>query len=140
MYKRQLVAKLDLLFPEYSSSKRFSVKPDIVEIPDHMSKPVYDLIIGVETMAKMGVVLDFGQKEITIDHISLQMKDLKSYSKSNALHNLLRTYVEPTSTKEATKRVVEILDAKYEKANLAEVVHDHCGHLTSQQKISFCDF
>ena len=42
--------------------------------------------------------------------------------------------MEPTSTQDATKRVVEILDAKYEKANLAEIMNDSYGHLSSQQQ------
>ena len=50
---------MELIFPEYSDSKLVTVKPDIVDIPAEMSKPVYDMILGVETMAKMGVVLDF---------------------------------------------------------------------------------
>ena len=77
------------------------------------------MIIGIETMAKMGIKLDFSLKSITIDQISLPMKDLKAYSDSKALNDLLKSHVEPLSTQEATKRVVEILDANYEKANLA---------------------
>ena len=45
-----------------------------------------------------------------------------------------RKHLEPTSTQDATKRVVEILDAKYEKANLAEIINDSCGYLSSQQQ------
>ena len=42
--------------------------------------------------------------------------------------------LEPISTRDATKRAVEILDAKYEKANLAQVVDENCRHLTTQQR------
>ena len=38
-------------FPAFSESKLFKLKPDIVDIPATENKPVYDLIIGVETMA-----------------------------------------------------------------------------------------
>ena len=41
-----------------------------------------------------------------------------------------KNHPEPISTKEATKRTIEILDANYEKANLPEVVKDTCGHLS----------
>ena len=54
-------------FPAFSESKLFKIKPDIVDIPKEMNKPVYDLIIGVETMAKMGVVMDLVEMEISID-------------------------------------------------------------------------
>ena len=59
-------------FPDFSDSKLFTLKPDIVDIPAEMNKPVYDLIIGVETMAKMNIVLDFAKTEITIDHNKYQ--------------------------------------------------------------------
>ena len=133
-FKTTKVAKLELSFPEYSTNKLFKVRPDIVDILETCTKPVYNMIIGIETMSEMGVKLDFSSKEITIDQISLPMKDLKAYSDSKALNELMKSHVEPSSTQEATKRVVEILDAKYEKANLAQVVHDHCGHLSSQQQ------
>jgi hypothetical protein len=35
---------------------------------------------------------------------------------------------EPKSTLDATNRVVGILDAKYEKADLGSVVDEHCKH------------
>jgi hypothetical protein len=37
---------------------------------------------------------------------------------------------EPVSTRNATKRVLEILDAKYDRANLPAIVKDNCAHLT----------
>ena len=41
---------------------------------------------------------------------------------------------EPKSTQEATDRVIHILDAKYEKADLQKIVTDNCSHLTSKQQ------
>eukprot|EP00804_Cyclotella_cryptica_P020334 CCRYP_014060-RA/>CCRYP_014060-RA protein AED:0.31 eAED:0.31 QI:0/-1/0/1/-1/1/1/0/510 len=41
---------------------------------------------------------------------------------------------EPSSTQEATKRVVHILDAKYEKADLQSVVCTNCTHLSVQDQ------
>ena len=37
--------------------------------------------------------------------------------------------MEPESTELATRRIVEILDAKYEKANLPEIFQNDCAHL-----------
>ena len=42
-----------------------------------------------------------------------------------------RNHPEPISTREATKRTIEILDVNYEIANLPEVVKDTCGHVSS---------
>jgi hypothetical protein len=41
---------------------------------------------------------------------------------------------EPVSTRNATKRVIEILDAKYDKANLPAIVRDNCSNLTPLQQ------
>ena len=41
---------------------------------------------------------------------------------------------EPESTKELTNRVVKILDAKYEKADLPAIVEETCGHLNKFQR------
>jgi hypothetical protein len=48
-------------------------------------------------------------------------------------HNTCQAH-EPVSTRDATKRVIEILDAKYDKANLPAIVRDNCSHLTPLQR------
>ena len=63
------------------------------------------------------------------------MRDINSLTKSKiekawTVHNSLAH--EPHSTHEATKRVVQILDAKYEKADLQSVVSANCTHLSPQ--------
>ena len=133
-FKTTKVGNLEICFPEYSNNKQILVRPDIVDIPADQDLPTYDLILGVETMSKLGIVLDFGEKMITIDQIKLPMKPIKSFKGVKNLNDFQRKHLEPSSTLDATKRVIEILDAKYEKANLAEIVNDSCGHLSSQQQ------
>ena len=50
------------------------------------------------------------------------MKKAKSLLDSKALNNFHRDHLEPISTASETKRTIEILDAKYEKANLTEII------------------
>jgi hypothetical protein len=57
-------ARVELNFFEYSDRKRFHVDPDVVEY-DKDSKPQYDLILGTETMNKLGIILNFRDKMIT---------------------------------------------------------------------------
>jgi hypothetical protein len=47
-----------------------------------MTKPVNDLILVCSTMKELGIVLDFGTKEITIVEIILPMRDVNSLTKS----------------------------------------------------------
>jgi hypothetical protein len=42
--------------------------------------------------------------------------------------------MEPQSTQDATKHVTQILDAKYQKADLQSIVTDKCKHLSANQQ------
>jgi hypothetical protein len=115
-------SKVNLRFFEYLNSKEYLVTPDVVEFDKNkMTKPVFDLILGCKIMKELGIVLDFQTKEITIDHVILPMRDINSLTPSNmdqawAVNNSM--VHEPQSTREATWQVVNMLDAKYEKADL----------------------
>ncbi len=63
------VGDVKLSFINYSISKRVHLRPDIVEYAKGGPKPLYDLIIGKQTLHDIGVVLDFKEKTITIDDI-----------------------------------------------------------------------
>ncbi len=100
-----------------------------------MTKQVCDLILRFQTMKELGSVLDFRTKGITIDHIILPMRDINSLTPSNmdrawAVNNSMAHELQ--SMQEATQRVVHILDAKYEKADLQSIVSTNCTHLSLQ--------
>jgi hypothetical protein len=61
------VGDIEISFVEYSASKKVRLQPDIVEYSLGDQVPVYDLIIGKQTMHNLGVKLDFQEKTITID-------------------------------------------------------------------------
>jgi hypothetical protein len=48
-----------------------------------MTTPVFNLILGCETMKKLRIVLDFRTKEITIDEVILPMQDINSLTTSS---------------------------------------------------------
>jgi hypothetical protein len=58
MFQTKRKAEIELNFCEYSNSKRYLAEPDIVKC-DKNNKPQDDLIHGVETMKKYGIILDF---------------------------------------------------------------------------------
>jgi hypothetical protein len=74
-------AKFAMKFFEYSDSKHYDITPDVLEY-DKMEGPASDLIIGVNTMKKLGIVLDFWSNEIEIYHISLPMRDINKLQKN----------------------------------------------------------
>jgi len=120
------VGEVTLSFFEYSLSKSIHLTPDIVEYDAGATTPLYDLIVGKQTLHNIGAVLDFKEKTITIDNILLPMRNIANLqlkpSVTRALgHNTCQAQ-EPVSTRNATKRVIEILDAKYDKADLPAIV------------------
>jgi hypothetical protein len=123
---------------EYSSSKLVKLTPDIVEYKVGAQAPLYDQIIGKQTLHDIGAVLDFKENTITIDSILLPMRNIINLqikpSITRALkHNTFQAQ-EPISTQKATKRVIEMLDAEYDKAKLPEIMKDTCPHLTPSQR------
>ena len=132
------VGSVEIAFVDYSGSKKVQLAPDIVEYKPGSGKPMYDLIIGKNTMHDLGVVLDFKQSTIQIDEILLPMRDIANLqlksSVTRALRNNANFAQEPVSTRSATKRVVEILDAKYEKADIPAIVRENCSHLSATDR------
>jgi hypothetical protein len=58
--------EIGIKFFEYSNSKEAYICPNIVEYDEEkLNKPVFDLIIGVETMKELGIVLNFNTQDIT---------------------------------------------------------------------------
>jgi hypothetical protein len=119
MFQTKRKAEIQLNFLEYSNSKRYLAEPDIVEY-DKNDRPQCDLILGVKTMKKYGIILDFKDKMITIDEVKLPMQNINYLQGTNTLRALKLNHslaMELQSTQDATKRVTQILDAKYKKAD-----------------------
>ena len=65
------------------------------------------------------------------------MKSIDKLPTSNkralGFNNSLEKNVESKSTELATQRIVKILDANYEKANLPDIVNNICSHLEPEK-------
>jgi hypothetical protein len=61
MFQTKQKAEIELDFFEYTDGKRYLAETDIVKY-DKMNKPQYDLILGVKTMKKYGIMSDFKDK------------------------------------------------------------------------------
>ncbi len=106
---------------------------DIVEYSPGDKAPIHDLIISKQTMHNLGVKLDFQEKTMKIDEILLPMKNITNLQLKPRITRALRENTcfaqEPSSTCSAIKHMVEILDAKYEKADLPAIIRENCSHL-----------
>jgi hypothetical protein len=83
------------------------------------------------------LVLDFQSKTITIDEITLPMRNINLLRGSSMLlalklNNSLAK--EPLSPLDATKHVTRIFDAKYAKGDLQSIVKNNCKHLSANHQ------
>jgi hypothetical protein len=84
-------------------------------------------------MHNLEVKLDFQEKTITIDKILLLMRNIANLQLKSRITRALKENTcftqETISTRSKTKCMVEILDAKYEKADLPAIIRENCSHL-----------
>jgi hypothetical protein len=134
-FRTKKVGEIEISFDDYSVSKRVHLHPDIVKYPAEGPKPLYDLIIGKQTLLDIGAVLDFKEKTNTIDNILLPKRNINNLQLKSSISRAFKLNAnyaqEPESTRNATKRVVEILHAKYGKADLPRIVKNNCAHLST---------
>jgi hypothetical protein len=132
------VGDIEIFFVEYLASKKVHLQPDIVEYSPGDQPPMYDLIIGKQTMHNLGVKLDFQERTITIDKILLPMRNIANLQLKPRITRALRENTcfaqEPIGTRSKTKRMVEILDTKYEKADLLAIIRENYSHLTASDR------
>ena len=67
---------------------------------------MFDLLIGTETVQRLGIVLDFKTKMINIDEIILSIRKFKNLQSRNALTTIYG-HTEPIATLHETKRMVK---------------------------------
>ncbi len=123
------VGNIEISFVDYTASKKVYLQPDIIEYSLGDQAPMYDLIIGKQTMHDLGVKLDFQEKTITIDQILLPMRNIANLQLKPRIIRALGENScfaqEPISTCSKTKRVVEIVNAKYEKTDLPAIIREN---------------
>ena len=94
-------------------------------------------------MEAIGIILNFVDKLMIINQIVLPMQSIDKLPTSNkkalGFKNSLAKNMEPKSTELASQRIVEILDAKYEKENLPELVENECSHLNPTKKLKLLE-
>ena len=92
----------------------------------------YDLILGRDLMQELGLTFSFLNCTITWDENSIPMKDSNcTVSNSYFIHD-------SPAVDNSTERVKRILDAKYEKANLTQLVKK-MAYLSKEEHDSLLD-
>ena len=108
--------------PEFSDKKIINWRFNIFESEDLG----YDMVIGRDIMTKLGMDLSFNRKTIVWEGIEIPMRDFNKLRKYQLSKLELKAFIseakEPVVTQKATDRIIKILDAKYQKADLRAVV------------------
>lgn len=137
IYKTKYKAVVHFTLPEFSSSKRIFWK--CVVDDDEGNGIGYDMIMGRDLMAAIGLHLDFRQQTICWDKMDTSMKSPSDLAKvktaftKKEIKTVILQNAEPSITQEATERAIKILDSEYDKANLDEIV-SQADSLTKQEK------
>ena len=104
---------------------------DMVENSSTDRKPLYNLIIKRETLNKLKAVL--GLKNSVKQSVILPMQSLSAIQDHQYVMIVYRESLELKSLREETNHMYCIIDARYEKALLQDVVNMHCQHLSASQ-------
>ena len=99
-------AKVEFFIPELNEQRLVSAY--VHDTPQDMS---YDMIIGQDLMQQMGIDILNSSKTIKWDE---HEKDMQSCS--TTVTEMLQAIKDPPKVQAETKRISEILDAKYEPA------------------------
>ena len=118
------VCKTQLCLPELNSTALINVE---LHITNQDSK--YDVILGRDLCCQLGIVIDFEKGLIKWNEAQARMKNANIRD-----GKVIYAIDDSRQVQLATKRVKKILDAKYEKANLVEVVRK-CTHLSESERV-----
>lgn len=124
-FKTSCKCCVEFMIPELSTTPR--VAWDMHVTKQGMS---YDLIIGRDLLQELGIVLDFKNNTIQWEDVEMPMKSIQQ-TQSKHFH-----IQEDKFYPSKSERIKKILEAKYQPANLKEVIQE-ASHLNmeEQQKV-----
>jgi len=116
---------LQIILPEFSESKTIVWNAHVTETLGR-----YDMIIGRDLLIPLGIDICFSDCQCKWEGITISMKP-ESVTMDQTF------YVNDSKAiKEATNRIKNILEAKYEPADLDDIVFKSSPHLTRLQQMS----
>lgn len=115
-------AIVQIILPELHDKKTITFNCHIAP-----SLGAYDIIIGRDILRQLGIILNFNQDTIDWDDAIIPMKSEEATMEESFF------VPDSSSLDEASQRIKNILDAKYDAADLNLIVNK-CSHLTSFQK------
>jgi hypothetical protein len=123
---------LDFKFPEISTSKVATWQAHVYDKTSR-KEAAYDMIMGMDLMASIGVTVDCEQRCIRWGGTEIPLKTRATLNNDEILHMLNHAANEPDILQEAENRQNRILDADYRKGEVDPFVEE-LKHLTMDEK------
>ena len=122
--------KIEFTLPEFHPGREIEWNVYVDESPPLK----YDMIIGRDLLMHLGIDLIFSKAEIHWDNASIPMKSIDSISDANidALEHEILFSHDPDTI--GADRIQSIIDAKYTKTDLTQVVKT-CKDLTASEQL-----
>ena len=126
-------SNVHFILPEFSDKKIINWNCSVTD-----SKDIgYDMIIGRDMMIELKINLTFDKQKVIWEGIEIPMRDFNRLRRWNLskyeVKAIIQEMKEPIVTKRATERMIKILDSKYEKADVKQVI-DGAMHLNEREK------
>ena len=115
---------INITLPELNPTAHISAQVFVTE-----NKSNYDLIFGRDLLRELGISLDFENNIVSWQHVDIPMKPRDCTVEGHF------AIEESANVQQATSRIKKILDAKYEKANLKQIVKSLNYLAKSEQKL-----
>ena len=124
--------KVQVTLPEFDDNKIIEYEVHVDDSPDAASHS-YDMIMGCDLMAELGIKMDFGDRVMTWNGITAPMKSRSDVHNEPYMHEQLESVIESYQVQELTERMSRILDADYHKADINKVTSE-AVHLTPEEQ------
>ncbi len=128
------MCSIKFTLPEFFQNRTIDWK---VHVDSSPGPHRYDMIIGRDLLREMGITLDFSQHAIIWDNASILMKDygtLENKIKQAPEFHWHDEAFETEALQSASERIKKILDAKYDKADLNQIVEE-CDYLNHEEQM-----
>jgi hypothetical protein len=131
LFKTTGICSIKFYLPEFSTQEsikwKFHVDTSIQTV-----KSRYDMIIGRDLLQELPLDIKFSDQTLSWQEVTIPMKISDEINGQN-INEIVEQCYESTCMNEITQRTMEILDAKYEKADLTNVV-SKCTYLNKKEQ------
>ena len=129
VFKSKFSMKLTITLDEFGGNIRIKHPFDLDENEEGIG---YDMILGRDLLNELNIDVRFSDGTIKWEDQLVPMKDFQriwtdDHPSRKELRSAILRSNEPKSTSDATRRVIKILDSKYERADLDKIVHEAQG-------------